>query len=387
MHITVAAVFIQIFCCLALPLFTGMATKTDNEGNAEYDLTPLIGAYIVTCMKYFALFLIFGGSAAVGISMFMITPETARSDNVMFSGFTGIIGFLISFMVILLIIMVLSSAKILGLAIKLAIESVDRTLLGVDVDVGTARLSICRGFVNLANTVVHNPEGYKTPYLLSVGKVVVKLDMIQLIKSFGKHIEIEALILSNVDIIFEKSRKSSNAQDILNHLDGDTTPQVEPVKKEKQKEEVAENPVQVILHRVDIVEVGAKVASTFLGGRGIRVALGNIDYEDFQEQCHGKVQVPDVIKIILETLMKTVLANTNVTGFVGETAEKAKSVVLAVEQKGESLANLVGEKARKGARWLSDHLPFSPRTPGSTPPSSSKSLSAKSKDSPTKSTP
>merc|ERR1712224_834030 len=121
-----------------------------------------IGAYIVTCVKYFALFLIFGGVAVVGVSIFMITPETARTDNKIFSGTNEIIAFLMLFIVVFLVVMVLSSAKVIGLAVKLAVESVDRKLLGVDVDIGAARLAICRGFVNLADVVVHNPEGYKT---------------------------------------------------------------------------------------------------------------------------------------------------------------------------------------------------------------------------------
>merc|ERR550537_429810 len=166
-------------------------------------------------MKYFALFMIFGGVAVVGISMFMITPETARSDNKLFSGLAGIIGFVFLFVIVLLVVMVLSSAKVIGIAVKLAIESADKMLLGVDVDVGAARLDLCRGFVNLADVIVHNPEGYKTPYLLSVGKVVLKLDTIKLAKSLGKLIEVQALILSKVDIIFEKGSTSSNVQDIV----------------------------------------------------------------------------------------------------------------------------------------------------------------------------
>merc|ERR1719316_33093 len=194
MNIILAATVVQIFCCLTLP--------------------------IVTCMKYFALFMIFGGVAVVGISMFMITPETARSDNVLFSGVVGILVGIFFFMVILMVVMVLSSAKVIGLAVKMAIEKADRTLLGVDVDVGACRLDLCAGFVNLADVIVHNPEGYKTPYLLSVGKVVVKLSVMKLVKSLGKLIEIDALILNNVDIIFEKNSSTSNVQDILNHLSG-----------------------------------------------------------------------------------------------------------------------------------------------------------------------
>merc|ERR1719316_904399 len=352
MDLILVATLLQIVCCLLLPIFTGIATKTDGEGNAEYDLKPLIGAYIVTCIKYFALFLIFGGVAVVGVSIFLITPETARSDNRVFSATNEIIAFIFMFIGVLLVVMVLSSAKVIGLAVKLAIESVDRIILGVDVEIGAARLSICRGFVNLADVVVQNPEGYKTPYLLSVGKVVVKLCMSKLLWSLGKVVEIEALILSNVDIIFEKSSSSSNVQDLLKHLEGDKKEMTEEEMKggsgkpkpsvqvkgwrhlegdkpeETDHKEVVESEkpkpsVEVILHRIDILEVGAKVASTYLEGRGIRVALGNIEYNDFQEQCGGKVEVSVVVKIIVETLMKSVLAN---TGIVGEAVKQAAHV-------------------------------------------------------------
>lgn len=378
MDIIMAATNLQILCCLTLPIFTGIATKTDNEGNAEYDLQPLIGAYVVTCMKYFTLFLVFGGVAVVGVSMFVITPETARSDNIIFSGGKGMLSFVCSFILVLMICMALSSAKVIGLAVKLAIESADRMLLGVDVNIGAARLSICRGFVNLADIVVQNPKGYKTPYLLSVGKIVVKLNVMKLVSSLGKLVEIEALILSDVDIIFEKSISSSNVQDVLKHLEGDTTETQETEKKVEEpgpepvpQPEPDTNQLQVVLHRVDILEVGAKVAATFFGGSGVRVALGNIEYEDFQGQCDGQVQVSEVMKIILETLMKTVLANSSV---VGESIAKAAQKVAKAAQKVEKVAHeaeakigkaaqkaehkilagvsKIGEKASKAAHWF-----------------------------------
>merc|ERR1719453_733177 len=117
-----------------------------------------------------------------------------------------------------MVVMVLSSAKVIGLAVKMAIEAADKAVLGVDVDVGAARLDLCRGFVNLADVVVHNPEGYVTPYLMSVGKIVLKLNIMGLVKSLGKLIEVQAIILNKVDIIFEKSSSSSNVQDLVKHL-------------------------------------------------------------------------------------------------------------------------------------------------------------------------
>merc|ERR1712046_214703 len=105
----------------------------------------------------------------------------------------------------------------------------DQKILGVDVTVGLARVSICRGFVNLANVVINNPEGFQTPYLLSVGEVCVKLGVWTLIKSGGKKVVVEALILKKVDVIYEKSSTSSNVDEIVHHLERD--------KKEETPEE------------------------------------------------------------------------------------------------------------------------------------------------------
>merc|ERR1711862_663601 len=103
--------------------------------------------------------MIFIGVAVVGISMFMITPETARSDNRLFAWGTALIAAVFWFGLVILLAMVLSSAKVIGLAVKLVIESVDQKVLGTDITVGVSRLSICRGFVNIANLVVQNPPG------------------------------------------------------------------------------------------------------------------------------------------------------------------------------------------------------------------------------------
>merc|ERR1719305_1734128 len=48
----VFATYIQVGCCLALPIFTGAAAKIDADGNPTYDLRPMIGAYAVCIVKY-----------------------------------------------------------------------------------------------------------------------------------------------------------------------------------------------------------------------------------------------------------------------------------------------------------------------------------------------
>merc|ERR1719161_1635515 len=95
-------------------------------------------------------------------------------------------------LVILLIATLLSSAKAVGMAVKMGIESCDKTYLGVDITVGKANLSICEGYVNVAKLVVHNPEGreWKSKYLMRIDQMVVKIALCRLIRSKGNEFEI-----------------------------------------------------------------------------------------------------------------------------------------------------------------------------------------------------
>merc|ERR1719269_184129 len=55
MKLGVLGIFLQVVCCILLPFFTSAATTVDGDGNAEYALKPLFGAYIVQMIKYVAL--------------------------------------------------------------------------------------------------------------------------------------------------------------------------------------------------------------------------------------------------------------------------------------------------------------------------------------------
>merc|ERR1719345_57824 len=93
------AVCVQSVCCLVMPIFIGSAVKVDEEGNPDYDLTPMIGAYAVCVVKYVALMTLHGGVIAICIAVFVMTPETAHSGDrfinsrkALFEGLAGVCG-------------------------------------------------------------------------------------------------------------------------------------------------------------------------------------------------------------------------------------------------------------------------------------------------------
>eukprot|EP00747_Dinoflagellata_sp_TGD_P045309 gnl/TRDRNA2_/TRDRNA2_143754_c2_seq1.p1 gnl/TRDRNA2_/TRDRNA2_143754_c2~~gnl/TRDRNA2_/TRDRNA2_143754_c2_seq1.p1 ORF type:complete len:574 (+),score=92.33 gnl/TRDRNA2_/TRDRNA2_143754_c2_seq1:218-1723(+) len=333
MAVCVFATVIQVFCCLMLPLFTGAASTVDEDGHSTYDLKPMVGAYAVTVVKYVSLMALHLGVTMVSVAIFTMTPDSVKipsrvfkaSNSVLALGWTGIV-FLIALM--------LSSAKVIGLAVKLGIESVPESLLGVKITVAKAALSICRGYVYIGGLVVHNPatHDWQSSSLLNVDRVCVKINMWRLMCSLGRVFEVTTLVLEGVDVNYEKSIGSnSNIQEVIDHVAPPDASAPEPApepapakapepapakaaappaKKEEGEQKTANSGApEVRIFELGIKDIGAGIT---LEGRLIRVEIGNLDFPNFMDHLEGHAKraiLEDIVGLILKTILKTVLSN------------------------------------------------------------------------------
>jgi len=142
MYVCLFATFLQAACCLLLPVFLHKSTEVDDQGNAKFDLKPMIGAYCVTCVKYVVLTCLVGGIILLCISAYRISPKSSNYQGSVGRSATSFIKMFVVVLSIFLGALLLSSAKVVGLAIKFGIESADRAILGVDIHVGNAVLSV-----------------------------------------------------------------------------------------------------------------------------------------------------------------------------------------------------------------------------------------------------
>merc|ERR1719498_610285 len=81
MLIAVFATCVQSVCCLLMPIFIGSACKVDEDGNPDYDLEPMVGAYAVAVVKYVALMALHGSIVTICVAVFVMTPESANGDH------------------------------------------------------------------------------------------------------------------------------------------------------------------------------------------------------------------------------------------------------------------------------------------------------------------
>jgi len=213
-------------------------------------------------------------------------------------------------------------AYVLGRTIKVAIETFDRLVIGTDVTIKDLRTNVFTGVVSIEGLEVRNPtaatckhckEVYNSKYLLKAGIVHLDIDMVALFCSFFRHFKVEKIEFKNVDVIVEKGRSSSNVQDVMNYLAGNNgTAAAED--NDTCAEKVVDDPAkasrtQITLHEVAVEDVGARLEAQMLGGRGMRVSVGDIRYDDFAEEV-GESTVGPIVQVLLKSVLKTVAVNT-----------------------------------------------------------------------------
>eukprot|EP00747_Dinoflagellata_sp_TGD_P158750 gnl/TRDRNA2_/TRDRNA2_177840_c0_seq1.p1 gnl/TRDRNA2_/TRDRNA2_177840_c0~~gnl/TRDRNA2_/TRDRNA2_177840_c0_seq1.p1 ORF type:complete len:975 (+),score=152.67 gnl/TRDRNA2_/TRDRNA2_177840_c0_seq1:99-3023(+) len=378
--ICVFATYTQALCCLLMPIFTGAATQVDGDGNTNYDLRPMVGAYAVTMVKYVALMALHGGVIAVAISVFTITPEQAldKHDNV--RGMKEVmIGVLIT-MLVLLLATLGSSAKAVGLAIKFGIEHGAPLATGVDVFLEKANLSVCEGYVYVAGLKMVNPDvnnlpeghpgvkaghpGFKSPHLMKVDTLCVKLAMGKLFCSCGGTFEITTAVFHGINVTYEKPgiHYASNVDVIVEYIQSklpkkDETPPPPPPppppKDDKPKKSLSEKyedakktaedlktaykwykriapylpefkpppPPKLVLGEIEIMDVDA---IAMISGQPIKASLGNIEpIKNFmEEKCGGRdhCTVGDIIKVLMSQVVHSIMQNKAVAGQMGKAA-------------------------------------------------------------------
>lgn len=101
-------------------------------------------------------------------------------------------------------------------------------LLGVQVEVGGLSVDLNEGVIVVHGVTVLNPVGYASPYLLKVRKVHVDLDAWVLVRSGLRNIKVRRLLLRGVDVVYDKSPRSSNLNDVIAFAAGDKDPEADP---------------------------------------------------------------------------------------------------------------------------------------------------------------
>lgn len=204
--------------------------------------------------------------------------------------------------------------RMIGRIIEAGVESFDRHVLGVDVEIDTLLFHLSDMSVELYGLHVLNPEGFKCDNLLVAKYVLVDLYGWEFFKSFGKSVIIENLHLRNVHLNVENTGSKSNLAlviagkdeiDAHNKLARKGEAGSVAKKTEKSKPGVKDasgDQTRFELQNVQVTKIDISYSSSVTS---CDLCLPDVTYDNFSKEM-GSTLVDDLASVLVKTLMKNI---------------------------------------------------------------------------------
>jgi uncharacterized protein involved in outer membrane biogenesis len=255
---------------------------------------------------------------------------------------------LIGILIALLVLIVLAALAVrlfLDSAIKKGIETVGPMLTKVEVKLDSVNVKLLTGSGKIKGLVVGNPEGFKTPYAISVGSATLALQPGSLLsdKVISKSINLQA-----PEITLETDLRNVNLKQILANLDAASGSE----KKESRKPaEPGEAKPAKKLQVDDFLITGGKVnvSLSVLGGRSATVVLPEIHFTDLGKGPDGITPAELTAKVLRAVLDASIKAGSGAATDLGKgtgdlTKDLGKSGAGEASKAAESLGGLFKKK-------------------------------------------
>merc|ERR1740138_2064719 len=164
-----------------------------------------------------------GSIIGICVAVYTMTPETAVSSGRVITDRNQLFKALVVTLLVFCIALLFSSAKVIGMAIKMVIESADQELIGVDITIDKVALNLFKGYVQIKKLVVHNPveelayakndQGklvgtptgnkceWKSEYIAKVDLVLIKINVGRILSTLGHEFELQNLSVKGVHFV------------------------------------------------------------------------------------------------------------------------------------------------------------------------------------------
>ena len=200
-------------------------------------------------------------------------------------------------LLVLIVLAVLAARFFLDGAIRRGVETVGPMVTKVDVKLAGVSLSLLSGSGKITGLVVGNPEGYKTPSAIQVGRASLA---VQPGSIFSDKVVIRSVDVQAPEITLETDLKGNNLSKIIANVD-ETTGGADKAKPSGPAQKKASKKLQVDDFRI----TGGKihVSVTALGGQSVTVPLPEIHLTGLGQGPEG-ITAAELTKTVLHSIEK-----------------------------------------------------------------------------------
>lgn len=233
--------------------------------------------------------------------------------------------------------------------VKNLVHKYGSKITGTEVNLEHFRLALTKGEAEINNLTVANPENYSQPHVMSVGRVLVKINLKSL---FDKTIIVERVEIEKPQITYEVlSLTQNNISQLLQNIKQNTSAAKNETEKEKDnnKDEVSKDAPKdgkkVVINSLNVIDGNINLAASLAGHESTAsVPLPTIKMQNIgKEKNNNGTDVVATLSTILQKIFETAF----------DTAVKSKLVDLKSTAE-DSLNNVInGIKEKSGLKdWF-----------------------------------
>lgn len=247
----------------------------------------------------------------------------------------------IGIIVVILLVAVIASQYI-GSVVEAAVEKYAPEVLGVEVNVDDVDISFFSGKTSFKGLVVHNPQGFKSDYVLNLTDFYATMDLGSV---FSDVIVIHEMHIIKPDIIYEVLGNDNNVKALNRSIKSGGRKEKQASAPEEKKAEKKSEPKKVIIENLYIK---AATITPAISGLSTTVALPDIHLKDVGKKSKG-VTFSEAVKQVFAAVMGKFNA-VDVSKLVGdlggmtkELEKEAEGVLGEVEGATDKVKGLFGQ--------------------------------------------
>jgi len=195
----------------------------------------------------------------------------------------------------------------LGGIVRKAVEVAGTSALDTPVLVAGTKIDLFGQRVEVTGLQVRNPEGFKQPDALSLGRFEVAASVLSFLRDV---IDVSELRVETLGLTVEQEGLRTNVGVLLKNLEGEPPAEAPPEKKEEEPKPEEKKPQKK--YRIALMRIsGAKVTlgSSFLSGDAKVVEIPDIEIRDIGTGPEGPVPLSKVLTILLRRVLNEAIGD------------------------------------------------------------------------------
>ncbi len=184
---------------------------------------------------------------------------------------------------VFLIAIVLALGFSLNSIVKHGVETIGPTVLGADVKLRDADISLFSGKGNLKGIFIGNPKGFKTESAFKLNEIRIALNVQSV---FSDIIIIDEIYIDAPDITYEKGGGSDNIKALLNNVKKFSGASAGTAQKDTEEQPKGQEK-KIQISKLTITNGKVNMSAALLGGKAVTLSLPEINMKDIGKDKEG----------------------------------------------------------------------------------------------------